>query len=455
MLNVGLNTRRQESGDRRRIHLMDIMKLISRIYCWVLLIVLSSCSVKKNIQTTTFTPTITPTIKVNPYNAEILINDSALATAHMGIALYDADNNSYLYQYQSNKYFIPASNTKIMTCYAAMKYLGDSLEGLKYSYNNFGGISFTGTGDPTFLHPSFKNQRVYNFLKDGGNTQYILDNKRVQFKPFGKGWTNDDYYEDYMNELSEFPIYGNDRNFYSQLDTSIVFKYSTPAIKNVYAGSVGLRTSAIDTTLKTNAQLPYFLKLLKDTLQNNTFNFSSVSSHNFTSTIHSQPTDSVLQYMMYNSDNFFAEQLLLMVSNKQLGVMNDTRMFDTLLAADFNLFPQKPKWADACGLSRYNLFTPEDIVYVLGKIKTSFKEERINAIFPAGNQGTLKGYYINNSQLIHAKTGSMSGVFCISGYITTSHNKHLIFSVMVNNHQVKGENLRRKIEGYLMKIMED
>ena len=432
------------------------MRQNNRIYCWVLLIVLSSCSVKKNIQTTTVNPTIIPVIKANPYNAAILINDSALATAHMGIALYDADNNNYLYQYQSNKYFIPASNTKIMTCYAAMKYLGDSLEGLKYSKDNFGGISFTGTGDPTFLHPSFTNQKVYNFLKNAGNAKYILDNKRVQFKPFGKGWTNDDYYEDYMNERSEFPIYGNDRKFFSMLDTTVSFMYPSQATKNIYSGSTGLRTTVHYFVSDTTAiDLPFYLKLLNDTVSKNNVTKEIIPSPTLSNIIYSQSTDSVLQYMMHNSDNFFAEQLLLMVSNKQLGIMNDTRMFDTLLATDFNNFPQKPRWADACGLSRYNLFTPEDIVYVLGKIKTSFKQERINAIFPAGNQGTLKGYYINNAHLIHAKTGSMSGVFCISGYINTLHNKHLIFSVMVNNHQMKGENLRRKIEGYLLKIMED
>ena len=35
--------------------------------------------------------------------------------------------------------------------------------------------------------------------------------------------------------------------------------------------------------------------------------------------IHSQPTDSLLKPMMHRSDNFFAEQSLLMVSNERLG----------------------------------------------------------------------------------------------------------------------------------------
>ena len=427
------------------------MRQISRLYCWILLIVLSSCSVKKNIQTTTTTD-----IQTNPYSANLLINDTALNTAHIGIGLYDADNNNYLYQYQSNKYFIPASNTKIMTCYAVMKYLGDSLEGLKYDVNSDSSINIQGTGDPTFLHPAFKDRSIYNFLSNQRIINYCENCSTWQFKPFGKGWTNDDYYENYMNERSAFPIYGNNRSVYSRLDSTVYYVNQSQTLKHIYAGSQGLRsTISYNINDTSSRELPFYLKLIIDTLGKNNFQTIDCSKSKLSKTIYSYPTDTALSYMMHNSDNFFAEQLLLMASNKHLGVMNDVKMFDTLLATDFKDFPQKPKWADACGLSRYNLFTPEDIVYVLGKVRNEFKQNRIKVIFPAGNQGTLKGYYTNYSDNIHAKTGSMSGVFCISGYLTTKQNKHITFSVMVNNHQAKGESLRRKIEAYLNKVIEE
>src|SRR5690242_11491808 len=61
-----------------------------------------------------------------------IINKPDLTSAHIGICIYDPSKNKWLYNYHGNKYFIPASNTKIMSCYAAMKYLGDSLIGLRY-----------------------------------------------------------------------------------------------------------------------------------------------------------------------------------------------------------------------------------------------------------------------------------------------------------------------------------
>src|SRR5688572_30171772 len=52
-----------------------------------------------------------------------VLQDSIFHHAHVGISLYDASNNKYIYTYQGDKYFVPASNTKLITCYAAMKYL--------------------------------------------------------------------------------------------------------------------------------------------------------------------------------------------------------------------------------------------------------------------------------------------------------------------------------------------
>ena len=53
----------------------------------------------------------------------------------------------------------------------------------------------------------------------------------------------------------------------------------------------------------------------------------------------SQPLDSMLRPMMHRSDNFFAEQSLIMVSNRLLGIMNDARLIDTLLKTDLKDLP--------------------------------------------------------------------------------------------------------------------
>ena len=168
--------------------------------------------------------------------------------------------------------------------------------------------------------------------------------------------------------------------------------------------------------------------------------------------IHSQPTDSLLKPMMHRSDNFFAEQSLLMVSNAKLGVMSDEKIIDTLLKTDLSDLPQKPRWADGSGLSRYNLFTPQDFVTILTKMKNEFGMTRIKTILPTGGEGTISSYYKTDSGFIYAKTGTLSGVVALSGFLYTKKNKLLVFSVLVNNHRASATDVRRAVEKFIQGI---
>jgi D-alanyl-D-alanine carboxypeptidase/D-alanyl-D-alanine-endopeptidase (penicillin-binding protein 4) len=111
--------------------------------------------------------------------------------------------------------------------------------------------------------------------------------------------------------------------------------------------------------------------------------------------------------------------------------------------------PQKPVWVDGSGLSRYNLFTPEDWVYLLQKIETDFGTVRIKNIFPTGNEGTLKNFYENKRGFMYAKTGTLSGQYALSGYLVTKKKSPLIFSILINNHVGKSASVRKAAAEYV------
>lgn len=111
--------------------------------------------------------------KISKSAEQLVLKDSSLLTAHVGISIYEPATGKYWYNYQGDKYFIPASNTKILTCYAGMKYLGDSLVGLRYDNTNSSEIRIIPTGDPTFLHADFKKQPVLDFLKQKDKIFYF------------------------------------------------------------------------------------------------------------------------------------------------------------------------------------------------------------------------------------------------------------------------------------------
>ncbi|HEX3024503.1 MAG TPA: D-alanyl-D-alanine carboxypeptidase [Chitinophagaceae bacterium] len=436
---------------------------------------------------------------IEQFAATYLLSDSNLLSAHVGISVYDAGAKKYLYNYQGNKYFIPASNTKLLTCYAAMKYLGDSLAGLRYEMKEDNQLYIQATGDPTFLHPDFENQPVFNFLKNAKQNINVVPPKWRE-KPLGFGWAWDDYNDDYMAERSEFPIYGNVAKFSAKNDTIEVmpnyfysknyginvkdnehFKNHPKEINNIAITrdvdknffqwkTVKSKFSSAEIPFKTNASpfppssfneiktLAYYVpySILEDTLKK-MFEYSLWIDRSYLlpNIIHSQPTDSLLKITMHRSDNFFAEQTLLMVSNERLGLMSDEKIIDTLLQTDYKLMPQKPKWVDGSGLSRYNLISPQDFIFLLEKMKNDFAWNRITTILPTGDEGTLKGLYKNYAGKIYAKTGTVSNNLALSGYIITNKNKQLIFSVMVNNHQASATAIRKSIERFITAIIEN
>ncbi len=460
----------EESANRSTNADDKILQMISRClynivytaFAVVAVFLLQSCSVSKQI---------------NKQAKEILLQDSIIKTGHAGISIYEPATNRYWYNYNADKYFVPASNVKLFTLYAGMKYLGDSLVGLKYTENNIVNIDSTvpitdlvqvfPTGDPTFLNDKFSFQPVFEFLKKQRLFEFC-DFSKVE--PLGKGWAWDDYMEEYMTPRSSFPMYKNISTikFIQKDSVDIKPKYLRKRLFLLSISDSGFtvykdfssNTITLTPGIDRVKQIPFCdeaVEMLKDTLKQNSFWSSSwllrkEDLERKYKIIHSQPSDSLFTPMMHNSDNFFAEQTLLMASNEHLGYMNDEAIIDTLLKTDLKDVPQQPKWVDGSGLSRYNLFTPQSFVYILNKMKNEFGFERIKAILPTGGEGTLKNYYHSDSSFIYAKTGSLSNQVALSGYLTTQQNRLLIFSILVNNEMGNGGAVRRAIEHFINNI---
>jgi serine-type D-Ala-D-Ala carboxypeptidase/endopeptidase (penicillin-binding protein 4) len=430
---------------------------------------------------TTFSSKLAAQITQKQIN--VFLNDTAVRSGHVGISIYEPATQKYLYNYNAEKNFTPSSNVKLFTLYAGMKYLGDSLVGMRYSEDSNNIIIYP-SGDPTLLHSDFKTQPVVTFLAKTKKTIWSdIYTWGFKAKPYGNGWAWNDYGDDYMAERSLLPIYGNVVTYYGK-DTSLeinpligvtatpsnphfhqygfVSKVEREFFKNNFFCQFGEdKNTKVLVPFITSDTLAF--QLLSDTIYK-TINSKDAADAGVLESIdqdyrirkfHSRPTDSLFHPMMHNSDNFFAEQTLLMVSNEKLGYMSDEDIIDTLLKTDFKDLPTKPRWVDGSGLSRYNLFSPKDFVFVLEKLKNEFGIERMKRILTTGGQGTLKAYYDNSVGFIYAKTGSMSNNVSLSGYLFTKKNKMLIFSVQINSFSGTGRAGRRAIEKMLQQIREN
>ena len=94
-----------------------------------------------------------------------LLSAEAVKGAHIGIAIYNDTKGQWLTKYQSDHYFTPASNTKILATYLGLEFLGDSLPGWKMA-ENADTLFLLPQGDPSFMHPEFSYQPVLEIIKN-------------------------------------------------------------------------------------------------------------------------------------------------------------------------------------------------------------------------------------------------------------------------------------------------
>jgi len=94
---------------------------------------------------------------------------------------------------------------------------------------------------------------------------------------------------------------------------------------------------------------------------------------------------------------------------------------------------------DGSGLSRQDLVSPETIVRVLDAMRRGpHFQVYYDALPVAGIDGTLRGRMRSTTAEanVRGKTGTLSNVRSLSGYVTTTGGRMLLFSILCNNYLV-------------------
>lgn len=428
----------------------------------VLLLLFSSCSTQ---------------YKINHVALKTLASDSGIQTGHWGVSIYDPAQAKYVYQHQASQHFIPASNTKLFSLYAGLRYLGDSLPAARI-FKNEKGYWLQPMGDPSFLHPDFSKHPVFDWLQQQTDSIFVVLPAAVP--PLGLGWAWDDFDQDYAAERSLFPILGNQVwlskeqhfNLYSEAGlTKQLNRFNgnwvTPANweskwqqqsqpvylrhknENIFYVDTPFHPISIPFVTSNGATALQILQPLIKAPLRIVYQMPDTGS-----VVYSQPTDTMLKIMMHRSDNFFAEQTLVMAAQNSLGQSNPQTIMQQILEKDLIRIPQMPRWVDGSGLSRYNLFSPNSMVFILQKMLHDYGLKRMQNLLPTGGQGTLQNYYLTEKEHIFAKTGTLSNQVALSGYLITNKNRLLLFSVLVGNHQGKTAKIRKAVAAFLKEVKE-
>ncbi len=408
---------------------------------------------------------------------ELVSSSPIFSKSYTGFALYDPVAKEMLYEFDADKHFTPASNTKIFTLYTALSILDDSIPAFEYGITG-DSLIFYGTGDPSLLHPFFvENDTLLRFLENRPEQLFYCPDNFIDER-LGAGWAWDDYLYYYQVEKSAIPIYGNVVTI--KKDTNTLVDAVTPAyFQKHIQWNTGIERSRprFKRALTTNdinlegtlplqkafhQEIPFLYNdsLLTALLQmelGKEVQLISMPQLPIKEKIYSGSMDSLYRRMMVESDNFVAEQLLLMCANELFDTMNTRRIITYAKDSLLQDLPDPLRWVDGSGLSRYNLFTPRSIVRLLEKIQDHLSVEDIKAIFAAGGEtGTLTNYYRSKGEpFIYAKTGTLSNRHCLSGYLFTKTGKVLIFSFMHNNFYGSSTPLKKEMDNVLRVLYEE
>ena len=164
----------------------------------------------------------------------------------------------------------------------------------------------------------------------------------------------------------------------------------------------------------------------------------------------SEPLSVMLIHMLKHSDNLYANAITKTLGHLHSGQPaswdDGVNAIKTILSTQAHLNKKNLDFMDGAGISRYNLTTPQSIAHLLQFIQKtpSVAKYLIPALPIAGHDGTLtnrmKNLYHNES--FRAKTGTLTGVSNLAGYLTTRNNKHYIVVILADNFTSKANSIR-------------
>jgi serine-type D-Ala-D-Ala carboxypeptidase/endopeptidase (penicillin-binding protein 4) len=159
------------------------------------------------------------------------------------------------------------------------------------------------------------------------------------------------------------------------------------------------------------------------------------------------------------SNNLYAENIFLTIAKEKRKEGNSEEAVlvirEILNKTGLNL--EGFHMVDGSGLSRFNLIVPRETIRLLSIMAQSpYAEAFYNSLAITGEEGTLKGRLKETSAgaltSVRAKTGTMTHVRNLSGYVTTKNGKLLAFSFLCNNYNVPGNVIDNLYDRILAKL---
>lgn len=458
--------------------------------CRNLLIILLIC-----VLVTGIAATQTDRIDRNELKTELdaLLRHDALHGAQVSLGFYSLEGNRAVYEHNSSRNMIPASVQKLFTTVAAIRRFGwDYRFRTRIGYRGkikdsvlIGNLVIIADGDPSWAESIYPEgghlvfeQWADALLAHGINRikgKLIINTGKFAFQKRGDGWEKDDEPYGYAAPISPFsfnenaigfdlvapdtlgvPVNITTRHGYSYLTVenrlittpanttrNIKIRFTDDRHQRLIYGTMPMGTQR---TVRASVGDPvdFGVSVLRNAFIRKGITLSGRycedrAKPNKVEMIHLFDYESVelvhiIRYLLKDSSNMISEMLLHQFGK---GTKAGTGYIKQTLK-EIGIDPGAMSVADGSGLSRKNQVGAWQIRQLLAWCHSQpWFEQFYNALAVNGIDGTMKNR-LNDEDIrgrIHAKTGSLTGVNTIAGYVRAADDRQYVFVIMCRGYK--------------------
>ena len=426
---------------------------------------------------------------VNAASIDKALSESDINTGAVSISVRDTETGKVLYELNSKKPVNPASTLKILTLTASLDELGKDYEFSTDLYQNKENELFIKLGADPFLKAG-DLRKLLNTAKTKNIVEpkaIYIDDTIVDKTEWGEGWQWDD---DLNPLMPKFGAYNIDENlltitvvptakgapaeikldvFYPTTFMNLVTTGDSSEIKISRNNNIAPDVLTIEGTVKNQIkqEIPvnhlkrYFRLRLEDAIRAEKIEYygafaeKELPSGNISliETI-KHPIEDAVSEIMLNSNNMAAESLFKIAGGHYAQTTGSAQNAVEMLFAyldKIGLNSSDIKVVDGSGVSKNNLATSDFMTsFLTAQYKISPDYPKMFA--PAG-EGTLTNRMLYFGDKLRAKTGTLSDVSAITGYITTVKGKVLAFNIMINDAKSKPSE-KKMLEEYILRAIQ-
>ena len=394
-----------------------------------------------------------------------VISNSNIKKGAISVSIKSIDDKKTLYETNSNVPMPPASIQKLVTTLPAVKTLGENYQFETKLYKDKAGNYLIVLGADPYLKSSDLKQLTKKMPPEVKSIN--IDDSIIDKQEWGEGW----HWDDDINPLMpKFSAYNIDRNTLKvfieptvkDAPANIIFEkdYPTSFINQVVTGNStsytiekksyetpdvvtvkGVINKTVTILIPVNSPKKYFKLRLTDALLDNEKSNSGVfynkklTKEYFLVDKVSHSIQQAKTDILKNSDNYVSETLFKLAGGKfkhSTGTFEAGKEMFENYCTQMKLDDSQVHIVDASGISKNNLMVSDFMTdfLIINKVQ-------LEPMMATSGEGTMADRLLYLKGNIKAKTGTLTNVSTITGYLATQNGHKYAFCIMINDAKSK------------------